>query len=301
MNKMILLALSTIALTSLAATADARPQSRSGEKLNEMPLDDGTKASGGIQWPKASKVQALCDTPGPHKWRSVTITRAGYNPQNPGTFDFMNQETLLGLSTVIVFLNSSHTESVECYRELITFSLGHLETTPRGSFAPLTVTIDENTRVLSQHLDDNLTSVRTSQPYDYSTSSYYRDILRKEFSMVSKSLMKLPTGTSVFKAKLNLIAARDSKYHVPNTQWEASAASATEPLYISIDAVGINSFTNNMLSTVTRSFYDGGAKTCPIVPEAQIAAAIYAGANLQDIYTTYYDAQNPQSACSQAK
>lgn len=294
MKNLILVSLSVLSSLLCHPSVFARQSTKHPDMFNES--ENGTSG-----WPTAAKLKELCNSADSKKWRTVTIMRAGYSHANPNVFDFSNTETLLGISTVKVHLNEARGEELPCYQELITFSAEDIEKTPSGTIVRVKVTIDENSRVMAKDTDQKFTEMRDLFPTQYSTSEYYRNVLRHENSFIPRSLMALPSGSSMLKASLVVIQARNRNARVENTVWASSGSSAAETLYVLNENNGSNVFTESMLASMTRTRFNGGAKICPSISEDELFKAFRSGAGLQQIYEEFYDAQNPQSICSRSK
>lgn len=286
---------STAIVTTSNAFARQSKMSSARESLAEdFDSDDSESTSRGF--PRATTMRKLCYDPSVPKFRRAHIINAGYDQRNPGAMDFSRIDTLVGLSEVAVYLNKSKTAQLPCFRELVTLSIRML--TP--SFGELEISIDENSRIESMYLNDDFEKARTSQPYGYSTSGYYVDVLRREFGFVMKSITKIPSMPSTLKAHVKIVPARNLEARVAQTDF-MDRVGTLEPAYFGFSQRGKEgrlSITQSILNQYTERYSEG--KPCPLVPLSETEAELKSGVTIQDLAQRFNDTAVANAGCRQS-
>lgn len=292
---------SLIAISAMSTFLPATNVQAAGKKmsaLREQLAEDFDDSNSDFSrgFPSAAKMRKLCYDSAVPKFRRAIIVNAGYNPKDAGALDFSRFDSLVGLSSVNVYVNRSHTAQVECFRELVTMSIKM--STP--TFGELSMTVDENTRIESMFLSDEFERIRLSQPHNYSTSGYYLDLSRREYSMVPKSMTKIPTMPSTLKAQVQIIPAKVIEARVARTDFQDKLG-PVEPTYFGFSErggegqIGISA---SILAQFTERFVEG--KACPTISLGETEAEFKSGVTLQEISQRFYDTAVANLGCRQS-
>jgi hypothetical protein len=292
-----LIAVSVMSISQTSSYAEAAPNRVSAvhERIAEN-FDESQSSTSSSGFPSGATMRKLCYDSTVPKFRRAIIVNAGYDIQNPGIMDFSRFDSLVGLSSINVYLNQSHTAQLECFRELVTMSVKM--STP--TFGELTMTIDENVRLETMYLSDKFENVRINHPYQYSTSGYYLDVLRSEFSMVPKSMIQIPSMPSTLKAQVQVFPAKALEARVSRTDFNDTLG-PVEPTYFGFSERGGEgrlAISASILAQFTERFVNG--KPCPIISLSETEAEFKSGVTLQEISQRFYDTAIADLGCQQS-
>ncbi|CAN5491009.1 hypothetical protein BH10BDE1_BH10BDE1_23140 [soil metagenome] len=255
-------------------------------------------ASGQTGYPAPEKWNSICNDPSAERYRSLTIVNATMLPNL--SFDFSRRDSLTAISVVSVYINKDHSAQIQCFWEGVRITAMKMID---GRLGEIEVTTDENIRSKGPRLDPTLNAMIGASPTGWSTSGYYAEILKRLSGSDFASTLAISNiePNTYFKVVSRVIPAANPSAHVSLTIINAAGngvpnLDGTEPAYLAFETAQgaqgpelyMSYFTNLGLSMNTKTWINGDAPVCEMIPQAQLDSELAKGPTQTDIYNRHY-------------
>ncbi len=164
-----------------------------------------------------TKMEELCFSKNTIKFRTVELVNGSVvNGLPTGGINFEMDNHLIGFSSINVYMDDGKTAYLSCYYESVKFSRS---TKMIDGVEQLNITIDENKITKSEHLDSTLSGLKMGSPYGWSTSDYYRDVMKRVDLPAKKSEVDIFSDLNLkidtyYKLNVKIIPSTHPKYQL---------------------------------------------------------------------------------------